>query len=599
MNNNRKEFYLAKLSELQLHKKSLNTKNRNLYFTRILLFFVCIGFLFLFFNSSNLYIYLFFCILSFILLLFVIKINFNLNFSRKYNDYQINIIEEEINFLDFNFKHQKTGTEFFSINPYLAKDFDLFGVGSIFQLVNRCSTKSGERKFAASLCNSELNNDLIKIKQQAIKELSTKFDFTINFRTSGKFLKENGDEIDNIKYWINQNSVNIKYLKLISYIMPLTIFVIILLTIANILNSSLLMLSIFINLSIIYLNLKRTNAAHSKLNNTSAILKNYTELFRIIENESFNSVFLQNLQNNLKAENLKAGKSIQKLFKLLNVFDYRLNIIVSIILNALFLFDLQLLYRLEYWKKIHKNHISNWFDTLADFDSILNYSIFAFNYPNELNFPEISDQTFEFEAIEIGHPLIKNESRICNNIKILGKPNITIITGANMAGKSTFLRSISTNLILAMNGAPVCAKRLIFSPCNIMSSIKIQDSLVKNESYFYAELLRLKDVLRFAKENPKTIIFLDEILRGTNTKDKQSGTLGLLENLISQKAIAIIATHDLSIGELEFKYPEIVKNYCFEVELTNDQLIFDYKLKKGISNKLNASFLMKKMGIIN
>jgi DNA mismatch repair ATPase MutS len=211
----------------------------------------------------------------------------------------------------------------------------------------------------------------------------------------------------------------------------------------------------------------------------------------------------------------------------------------------------------------------------------------------------LSTQSFEFDAIELGHPLIKKEIRVNNNFTIKGKPSITIITGANMAGKSTFLRSISINLILAMNGAPVCAKKLIFSPSDIMSSIKIQDSLFKNESYFYAELLRLKEVITHANNNPQTIIFLDEILRGTNTKDKQNGTLGLLEKLISQKSIAFIATHDLSIGELEKKYPDIVKNYCFEVELTHDQLIFDYKLKNGISNKLNASFLMKKMGIIS
>ncbi len=161
-----------------------------------------------------------------------------------------------------------------------------------------------------------------------------------------------------------------------------------------------------------------------------------------------------------------------------------------------------------------------------------------------------------------------------------------------------FYLPITVNLILAMNGAPVCSMDFVFTPCNIMSSIKIQDSLTNNESYFYAELLRLKDIIYHAKSNEKTFVVLDEILRGTNTKDKQLGSLGLLEKLISLNAVVIIATHDLAIAELERKYPESVVNYCFEVELTNDQLIFDYKLKQGISQKLNASFLMKKMEII-
>jgi len=179
-----------------------------------------------------------------------------------------------------------------------------------------------------------------------------------------------------------------------------------------------------------------------------------------------------------------------------------------------------------------------------------------------------------------------------------GRPAITIITGANMAGKSTFLRTISVNLLLAMNGAPVCAREMKYTPCNIMSSIKIQDSLVENASYFYAELVRLREIIEQIQSQPKTLVVLDEILRGTNTRDKQAGSLGFLEKLISLNAIVIIATHDLKIGELENTHPGKVKNQCFEVELNKDQLVFDYKLKDGISQKLNASFLMKKMGII-
>ena len=139
----------------------------------------------------------------------------------------------------------------------------------------------------------------------------------------------------------------------------------------------------------------------------------------------------------------------------------------------------------------------------------------------------------------------------------------------------------------------------VFTPCDIMPSIKIQDSLSNNESYFYAELLRIKDIIDHASSNPGTLVVLDEILRGTNTKDKHLGSWGLMEKLISLNAVVMIATHDLAIGELENKYPDIVVNHCFEVELTNDQLIFDYKLKNGVSKKLNASFLMKKMGIIS
>jgi len=236
---------------------------------------------------------------------------------------------------------------------------------------------------------------------------------------------------------------------------------------------------------------------------------------------------------------------------------------------------------------------------LSEFESLLSFSVFAYNNQESVSYPVISDNEFTFHAIELGHPLLHPSVRICNDISFSGTPSVLIITGANMAGKSTFLRTLSVNLILAMNGAPVCAKELVFTPCDIMSSIKIQDSLLNNESYFYAELLRIKDVIDHVKVNPRTLVILDEILRGTNTRDKHLGSVGLLEKLISLNSVVMIATHDLAIGELEKTYPDIVLNHCFEVELTNDQLIFDYKLKKGVSRKLNASFLMKKMGIIS
>jgi len=158
---------------------------------------------------------------------------------------------------------------------------------------------------------------------------------------------------------------------------------------------------------------------------------------------------------------------------------------------------------------------------------------------------------------------------------------------------------VGVNMLLAMTGAPVVAESFTFTPCDIFSSLKIQDSLINNESYFYAELLRLKDIIEQTQKQPKTLVILDEILRGTNTKDKQTGSLGFLEKLIQLGAPVIVATHDLIIGDMEQTHPGIAVNRCFEVELVDDQLYFDYKLKNGVSQKLNASFLLKKMEIID
>ncbi len=515
-------FYTQKLSDLQISKNTLRKRNSYFYVIRLVIFLISFASLVSFIKNTHNYIYLIICILSFISLLIAVKLNIKLKYKAKYTNNQIQIVENELNYLNYNFNHHYSGEEYFKLNPNLSADFDLFGNGSLFQFINRTSCKSSEKEFAESLCKSELDTNKIKDKQQAIKELSSKSAFSLNFRTLGTFIKEYGNELENIELWLNQDAGKIKILRFLSFILPIITVLFIILIILNSITYQSIILPVFLNLIVVYFNLRKINLAHSKLNNISQILKNYSELLKQIENEDFNSDYLRKLNNSLHSNELQASKSLLALFKLLNAFDFRLNIIIAILLNSLFIFDIQLYCKLEKWKKIHKDNILLWFKTLAEFDSLLSYSIFAFNYQNELNYPELSTQNFEFDAIEMGHPLINNEKRVNNNVRINWKPSITIITGANMAGKSTFLRSISINLILAMNGAPVCAKKLIFSPCDIMSSIKIHDSLFKNESYFYAELLRLKEVINHANNNPQTIIFLDEILRGTNTKDKQN-----------------------------------------------------------------------------
>jgi DNA mismatch repair ATPase MutS len=276
-----------------------------------------------------------------------------------------------------------------------------------------------------------------------------------------------------------------------------------------------------------------------------------------------------------------------------------LNILVALLLNILFLYDIQVWLRLGRWKARNKIAVASWFEALCELDALSSLSVYAFNNADTVTYPEVAEEAFTFEAKEMGHPLLHPGTRVCNTVAFSGAPRVLVVTGANMAGKSTFLRTLSVNLILAMNGAPVCAKAFRFTPCDILSSIKIQDSLSNHESYFYAELVRIREIIEHLQANPRTLVVLDEILRGTNTRDKQTGSRGLLEKLISLNAIAIVATHDLTLGELETTYPGTVLNHCFEVELKGDQLIFDYQLKPGISQKLNASYLMRKMGIID
>jgi DNA mismatch repair ATPase MutS len=512
---------------------------------------------------------------------------------------QLALNQNELKYLDHQYEGMDTGDEFTNLDPHLSADFDLFGKGSLFQYLNRTSTLNGKKRLAKEVCIWDSEQDSILERQKAIQELSEKIDFNLKFRTYGMLLEEKGEELMNLNHWLDQITGENKRLRILTILIPLLNLIWITLMITGIFTIVSFLIPLFTSYFILYLHSKKINEAHSRLGNTAQTFKKYATLIRLIEDEKFQSGYLMGLKNKFYSGNGKASDSLRSLFKLLNRFDLRLNMLVSFVLNSLFLFDLQIYLQLEKWKAVHRNLISPWFDSLSEIDALLSYATFSFSNKDFICWPTIMEGYNYIEATELGHPLLHPSTRVCNDLKVKGNPSVLIITGANMAGKSTFLRTIAVNLILAMNGAPVCARNFHFTPCDILSSIKIQDSLMNKESYFYAELVRLKEIIDHVRITPKTLVILDEILRGTNSKDKHEGSLGLLEKLISLNATVIIATHDLGIGELERKYPNVVSNNCFEVELENDQLVFDYKLKKGLSQKLNASFLMKKMEIIN
>ena len=519
----------------------------------------------------------------FISFLVVIKIDLKYFYKEKFLTFKKEIIFNELDFLDHKYSHHYAGDDYASLQPHLVADFDIFGKNSLFQYLNRSATVIGRNLFAANLCQSEHNKDVIVSKQEAIKELSIKPDFIEDFRTLGRFKTEMGNEVSNLHSWLSEKSENITTLKILSIVIPTINISLIVLMILGILPVGMLSLPILLSFSVVYFNNKKTNKAHNTLDKSTKTFEKYAKLIQHLENEEFVSPKLVELKNNFTTNQYKASKSLKSLFLLLQSLDMRSNFVFSFFLNTLLLFEIQVYCQLIKWKSTHNTNISKWFASLSEFDSLMNLATFAFNNKGNLVIPTISDNEFEIKAENVGHPLIKEDARVCNSIDFNGKPKVIIITGANMAGKSTFLRTIAVNLILAMNGSAVCATTFKFTPCDIMSSIKIQDSLSNNESYFYAELLRLKEILEHVKTNPNTLVVFDEILRGTNTKDKQMGSIGILEKLISLHAFVIISTHDLIIGDLEQKYPNHVSNFCFEIELSDEKLVFDYKLKKGIS----------------
>ncbi|MCX6271897.1 MAG: hypothetical protein NTU44_11875 [Bacteroidetes bacterium] len=593
-----KDHYQSNILLLESELKIIKKKLSWLYAGRLFTFLGFITLLVLFLRYN----YDYSCLVPSLILLLaflrVVELDLRYSHREKFLANKWQICRDELKFLDHQYQDKETGDRFIHLNPFLAADVDLFGTGSLYQYLNRCSTWNGKARLAQDLCSPPKNSEIIVERQEAVKELSSKHEFMLSFRATGMPITESGEELDQLKRWLGMPAGKIALLRTLIILIPLVNTAWIILMIAGLFSFRSLAVPLSLSLLIIYLNHKKISRAHAGLGHTSKTFEKYTNLIRLIENEKFNAPYLVALKRQFFSHHLQAGKSLKILFRLLNRFDLRLNLLVSFILNALLIYDVQLFCRLDAWKEKHKNAVFLWFIAMAEIDSLISLAVFAANNHDCVSYPRVSMGEFTFRASAMGHPLLPPQVRVCNDLSFFGNPSVIIITGANMAGKSTFLRTLSVNLILAMNGAPVCAREMTFTPCDIMSAVKIQDSLANNESYFYAELLRLKEILNHAGKNP-TLVILDEILRGTNTRDKHIGSMGLLEKMIRQGSVVVIATHDLAIGELHQKYPEVVTNYCFEVELTNDQLVFDYQLKPGISQRLNASFLMKKMNIID
>jgi len=446
---------------------------------------------------------------------------------------------------------------------------DIFGTGSLFQYLDRTTTISGKEKLAHWLANQELNTAQILLKQEAVKELAEKPEWRQNLQLIGKNTDEKKQDVLDILKWLKEEPLikNRKF-KYFIILVNLITFTLLTLSILDIIPSVIFIFHIIITpFLIIGPFVKRINLIHAQLGKKTDLFLKYSTIIKLIEGESFTSNYLFNLKKNSAFIDNNASRIIKNLSKISSAFNQRLNMIAGLLLNIFLLWD-----------------------------ALSSLACFAFNNP-AYQLPKISEQKFLIQAEEMGHPLIHQKNRINNSIAISGQQQFVIITGANMAGKSTFLRTLGVNMILASTGAPVCAQAFEWSPIQIFTSIRTKDSLYKNESYFFAELKQLKVLIDQLQSGKRLFIILDEILKGTNSKDKQTGSMHLIEQLIRLKASGIIATHDLALGDLVKTYPNNISNMRFEVEFNNDELVFDYKLKSGISQNMNATFLMKKMGI--
>lgn len=536
---------------------------------------------------------------------FFVEKNAKLIHHIKYRKALIVINKNEIEALNDNYSIFDNGAEFVNTEHPYSYDLDIFGEGSLFQCLNRTGTCLGKKTLAAKISIIQTDKEGIIKRQIADKELCRELDWRQDFLATAQInAQDTGSKISEAvlseiktRARIKHRFLNKRIFKIFYILLPAINVLSILSYIFAYTPASFIIFSGILNLIFTGIFLKVINQEHSGSDKIKHSLKLAEKLIVLTENKSFESPYLNEIKTLFKIKGKSGIQFIKKYNSLIQLFDARLNILTGVLLNALLLWDFRILIQLEKHKTLILEHIDNWFFAIGEFDALISLSNYSYNR-RENTYPEIINEHFQFEMINGGHPLISKHKRVTNDFKIDNLHEFGIITGANMSGKSTFLRTIGIHMILGSAGTSVCAEHIKFSPIQLFTSLRTGDSLYKNESFFFAEIKRLKRIIDFLNTEKACFIILDEILKGTNSKDKHHGSVGLIKKLVQLNASGLFATHDIQIGELSDKFPSQIFNNCFEVEIQNDELVFDYKIKPGISRNLSATFLMKKHKII-
>ena len=508
---------------------------------------------------------------------------------------QIN--ENELTALTGSYYHFEDGAIHTPHEHVYANDIDLFGRASLFQYINRTTSEMGSAALARWLLNPADENTILQ-RQDAVKELSATTEWRQELQAFGKEKKIGIQTKERLHNWMQEKSVFHIHAawKILQYLLPAIMLTVIALNIFDILSSPVRNYFLLAGAILAYFISKKVIPIHDQVSKMAEELSVLSDSIQLIEKTTFKSTLLQQLHSKYQIEKGVASDELKQLKNILARLDYRLNPVIFIPLAILVQWDLQQVMALERWKKRNKQIITDWFDALGKLEAISSLSTLSFNHP-EWCFPELKKEHFSIQGNEIGHPLINKNKRVNNFIKMDESGELVLITGSNMAGKSTYLRSIGINVVLTMMGSAVCAKSFSLSPVQLITSMRIADNLEENTSTFYAELKKLKAVIDRVNNNEKVFILLDEILRGTNSLDRHTGSVALTKQLIKHKAAGIIATHDVELAKLKEAYPNNILNYHFDAQVSNEELYFDYELKEGICSSINASILMKKIGI--
>lgn len=585
------DFYQQRAKQFQEECGRIERKIRQYAWLRVGLFLMIGLIVYLGLSDSTIYYGILFPLIGFVLL---VRKQVAATEEKQRTAYLSLLNQREAKALAFESIEFADGNSYADVHHPYSHDLDLFGPGSVFQYLNRSGTQLGEVKLATDLKNPTFKAEEIYNRQQAVRELALALEFRQQIWAIGKKIDDFTFDRTAFLKWLNEKPhfyKNIVY-TVLRWVLPAITITSLGFVFYNWSFIPVFMVLSGVQLAIAAFHSKRIVAMQRVLMSGGKIMSNYAKIFEQLSLQRFDSAKMKAHVSTAT----EAFEKVRELSGLVNALESRMNPLAMQLGNGLFLYDFHTVSKLEKWREQNAAHVPGWLKSLAEWDSLISLATLHYNYP-QYAFAEVGENlTLKGQAI--GHLLIPDNVRINNSFEIGNPQRVYLITGANMAGKSTFLRALGVNFVMAQIGSPVCAQSWQTPVLALRTGMRTTDSLQEHQSYFFAELSRLQSIVQELNVGMSAFILLDEILKGTNSTDKQLGSIELIKQLKEKNALVVLATHDIALGAMQKEYPQQVATACFEGKIENDQLTFDYALHPGVAQRANATFLMRKMGII-
>lgn len=595
MINHIKEQFKERYDNFQAKNIELKKLSTQYAWGRVFFFFACIAGVVVMADNKLSGGIAFFIVVFLIGFLVLLKKHQKVKLEQRFNEEMARINQEEIQRLEGDYSGFDQGTGYIEPTHNYHIDLDVFGKYSLYQLINRTSTSFGKNLLAKWLSKPASKSSILE-RHEAVKELGPKLDWRQKLQAYGRGGQDEKTETKYLFEWIKEDNAikGNSFYKVALVVMPLATLTTLILAIMGTIASGVPLLLIVVNMAILGTVFNRAKDIFEKTISSNAALKAYEAQIMMIEDENFESPYLSSLKKRFVHDQLRASKVIKQLQYILDNLHNRANMMYHIF-NMLFIIDVYWILQAEKWKENTKTDIEPWFETIGELECLASLAAFHFAKP-DYAFPTISEVPFTIDGQGVGHPMIKEASRVNNTFDFSGKGGICLITGSNMSGKSTFLRTVGVNAVLGLMGAPVCAHGFTVSNLKVFTSMRTQDDLEESVSSFYAELKRLKQLIESIDGSIPVLFMVDEVLKGTNSEDRHKGAIALIRQLNKTDAFGFVSTHDIGLGNITNEL-QSVKNYSFNSVIEGDEIIFDYTLTEGICKSFNATKLMQKMGI--